>query len=327
MDNYKRSFWLWIGLSFLYGAFFRAAFSQRFAHYVDNLGTGFAYLLSFAFVILVPMAMGYLVIAKAESKRRIKWPLWIFLPWVPVLVGIAVAALMSWEGFICILLFTPIALVMSSLGGVTAGIIARNFRQTAVNLSVAFVLLLPLIISPIEARIPSPSEIRTVENKILIHASSQTIWQNIERVRLIQPNELPFSWNRAMGFPRPLEASLSHEGVGGVRHATFAGNVLFVETIDVWGPQQRLGFSIKADTADIPSTTLDEHVTIGGSYFDVLHGEYILEDRGNGDVVLRLVSKQRLSTHLNWYARLWSESIMSDIQRSILYVIKHRCEL
>jgi hypothetical protein len=152
------------------------------------------------------------------------------------------------------------------------------------------------------------------------------VWRNIERVSKISPSELPRSWNRSIGFPRPIEATLSNEGVGGIRHATFAGNVLFIETIDAWAPQRRLAFSIRADTTSIPPSTLDQHVTIGGSYFDVLHGEYILEPQADGATRLRLISRHRLSTDFNWYAQLWTDAVMRDVQRSILYVVQRRCE-
>ena len=126
--------------------------------------------------------------------------------------------------------------------------------------------------------------------------------------------------------PNPLEATLSHEGVGGVRHATFDGGILFVETIDTWEPQHKLGFSIHADTANIPPTTLDEHVTVGGRFFDVLYGEYVIEPLPGGGVRLHLLSRHRLSTDFNWYAHFWTDAVMRDLQQRILLVVKNRSE-
>ena len=128
-------------------------------------------------------------------------------------------------------------------------------------------------------------------------------------------------------FPNSsVEATLSHEGVGGVRHASFDGGVLFIETIDLWQPQRRLAFSIKAQTAQIPPTTLDEHVTVGGDFFDVLRGEYTLELLPHGTTRLHLESQHRVSTDFNWYAHLWTDAIMADLQNTILLVVKNRCE-
>jgi len=111
-----------------------------------------------------------------------------------------------------------------------------------------------------------------------------------------------------------------------VRRASFAGGVLFTETVDVWEPQQRLAFSIRADSAQIPDTTFDEHMRVGGVYFDVLRGEYRIEQLSDDRVRLHLSSRHRLSTDFNWYAGMWTDAMMSDMQRSILQVIKARCE-
>jgi len=182
------------------------------------------------------------------------------------------------------------------------------------------------MIAPWEQRVLFSKEIHTTENFIDIAAPVPVIWRNIERVRAIQPSELPDSWSHRIGFPDPVEATLSHEGIGGVRRATFTGGVLFIETIDIWQPEQRLAFSIQAQTDKIPPTTLDEHVRVGGPFFDVLHGEYRLEPLSDGVVRLHLSSQQRLSTDFNWYARIWSDATMSDLQGRILKVVKSRCE-
>ena len=165
-----------------------------------------------------------------------------------------------------------------------------------------------------------------VTDEILIHAPATVIWQNIERVPAIAPAELAPNWTHRIGFPRPVEATLSYEGVGGIRHASFERGLMFIETVTVWEPRHRLAFGIRADSASIPTTTLDEHVTIGGRYFDVLAGEYSLEPVANGDTLLHLVSHQRLSTDFNFYAGLWTDAVMQNLQTSILQVIQHRCQ-
>ena len=231
-----------------------------------------------------------------------------------------------WEGFICVVMLSPIALICGSLGGLLAGWVIKPSQPHAATASMLIIALLPMFVGRVEHRFRPVAQVRTVESEVMIRASAGTVWQNIERVRTIEPNELPMSWNRVIGFPRPLQATLSHEGIGGVRHATFAHGVLFIETIDVWEPQQRLGFSIHADSDHIPPTTLDEHVKVGGPYFDVLHGEYVLEPQPGGIVRLRLISRHRVSTDFNWYARMWTDAVMRDVQHSILYVLRNRCE-
>ena len=73
-------------------------------------------------------------------------------------------------------------------------------------------------------------------------------------------------------------------------------------------------------------TTLDEHVKVGGRYFDVLEGEYELGPLAGGDTLLHLSSRVRVSTHFNAYAGFWTDAVMRSIQSSILQVIKQRAE-
>jgi hypothetical protein len=282
------------------------------------------FVMTVAFLLLGPLIMGLLTICRAESRERSSVWQWIFAPWISVLLMMAATALLNIEGAICIVMALPIALVCGSIGGVIGGLIGRQRNLSrAATLGIA---ILPFVLGPAEASINSPDQTRTVSSEIRIHASSATVWRNIERVPPIVPSELHTTWAQRIGFPRPVEATLSYEGVGGVRHASFERGLLFIETVTAWEPERRLAFSIKADTAHIPPTTLDEHVTIGGRYFDVLDGEYRIEPLANGDVLLHLTSQQRLSTNFNFYAGLWTDAVMQSLQTNILQVIQHRCE-
>jgi hypothetical protein len=284
------------------------------------------WVMSVAFVIVVPYTMGYLTVAVPARKGRVGIAQRIFAPWLTVLLVLGGCILTAWEGTICVVMMAPIALLLGSLGGLTAAALVDPANPALAISSMVLLALLPFVVGWTESKITLAPDVRTVESETVIHASPEVVWRNIERVPAIVPGELPKAWNRTIGFPRPVEATLSHEGVGGIRHATFSGNVLFIETIDTWEPGRNLGFSIRADADDIPSTTMDDHVRVGGPYFDVLRGEYVLEAAGDGATRLRLISRHKVATDFNWYAHLWTDAVMRDVQRSILYVIKNRCE-
>jgi hypothetical protein len=319
---HKGNFSLWLGLAvgIVYGAVARIVFTYAKFNEVFVI-------MSIGFIFIVPLTLGFLTVFFGAKQQPRGWAYWIFMPWISCTILMASALLIGWEGSICILMALPIFLLMSTCGGLIAGLYVRRTapKQNSYSLIGVFVLL-PFVFASIEHQFVLPESVRTVETQITINATPQTVWENIERVKAIQPEEQKFSMFHLLGFPRPVEASLSHEGVGGVRHATFEGGVLFVETIDKWEPAQELSFAIKADTKSIPPTTLDEHVTIGGPYFDVLEGTYRIERLNDKQVILHLRSTHRLSTRFNFYAGRWTDYIMNDIQRNILGVIKRRCE-
>jgi hypothetical protein len=303
-------------IAVVYGLTFRLVVGRNWTF---NSGL---WVMTTAFLFGGPLVIGVLTVGGASEALKKKMPFWIFGPWLPTTIVCALVFLFRVEGAICIVMGLPIMLFGSSVGGLIAGLYARKLgRSTTVCIAI-----LPFLLAPAQARLKDPMQFRTVSSEIRIHAPADVVWRNIARVPAISPNELQPNWTHRIGFPRPVEATLSYEGVGGVRHASFEHGLLFIETITAWNPEHRLAFGIHADTANIPPTTLDEHVSVGGRYFDVLDGEYSLESLANGDILLHLTSRQRLSTGFNEYAGFWTDAVMQNLQTSILEVIRHRCE-
>lgn len=283
--------------------------------------------MSLSFLVGVPLALGFITVWFGEYRARYRWARRVLMPWLASVTFLGGCLLLLWEGVICIVLMLPLILVLSSLGGLLAGLIQPLFKKDRSKVGcVAVVALLPFAAAPVEHLRAEAREIRTVENQIDIRADRATVWRNIRSVPRIRPEEHRFNFSHLLGFPRPVEARLQGTGVGAVRYASFERGVLFIETITEWKDEDRLVFSIKADTEHIPPTTFDEHVTVGGPYFDVLEGTYQIEDRGGGVIRLHLSSRQRLSTGFNAYTHLWTEYLMSDLQGYILQIIKRRCE-
>ena len=283
--------------------------------------------MSTAFIFGVPFALGFVTIWFGDPENKVRWWHCISLPWIAGLLCLLCALALVWEGIICVIIWLPLVLILSSFGGLVAGICHRLFKaKRDRTYCVVVIALLPFLAAPLEQFRSAASEIRTVNTQIRIHASERVVWEQIKTVPLIGEREQSFSFSHLLGFPRPLEARLAGEGVGAVRYATFERGVLFVETITEWDEPHRLSFSIRADSEHIPPSTFDEHVTIGGKYFDVLTGTYWIEAAGSGDVILHLASDQRLSTRFNFYSHFWTEYLMADLQNYILKIIKRRCE-
>lgn len=309
--EFKRRNLLILGaaIGFFYGVGLRLLANSNVTHLA---------VMTLGFTCFMPFAMGCITVYFAEIGEPQRVRTWIWLPWVPLLAALGATMLALLEGLICVMMFAPLAMALASLGGLVGGLAARLIRSNrAKRVTMACVMALPLVTAPWEKHVLYCLEERQVENVIDIKASPEVIWHNIASVRAIRPDELPTSWSHRIGFPDPVEATLSREGVGGVRNATFAGGLYFLETVDVWEPRHWLGFTIAAQTDLIPPTTLDEHVRVGGPYFDVLRGEYRLEPLGNGTMRLHLSSRHRISTDFNWYAHLWTDAVMSDLQKRV----------
>ena len=330
LRHYRRHL-LAIAFGVAYGIFIRLLYLPHPAPGSHALGPSSPlfptdlWVMTTGFLIVVPFVMGWLTIAETSSDREFHWVRWIFLPWAAVLLADLGLLLALVEGLICLVFAIPITLFVSSIGGISAGFFHRR-KYLHSRTTTACLAVVPLLVSFLEMRVAPSLEVRTVETSITIHASVESVWKNIKSVPAIRPSEIKPNWTHRIGFPLPVEATLDRDGIGGIRHATFQGGLLFIETIDRWEPNHVIAFSIAADTEHIPPGTLDDHVTIGGRYFDVLNGEYRLEPMPDGSILLHLSSQERLSTDFNAYAALWTDAVMRNLQQSILEVVKHRCE-
>jgi len=279
--------------------------------------------MSITFLFLLPSISGFLFVYFSKPEKAAKITYRVFFPWIPMLIFFLITLLVSLEGWACWIMVLPIFLVASSIGGLLGG--WRKTRKQG-KMKVSLIVLLPLFLAPMESLIgviPGTYEANTY---IDIDAPAERVWSEVVRVRQI-PAEQDSGWlTRFLGFPRPLSAELDFEGVGAKREAIFTNGLVFHETVKEYKHQQRMVFSIKAYPHEIPAATMDEHVVIGGKYFDVLEGTYELQAIGENRYRLFLSSRFQLNTTFNFYAGWWAKWIMKDIQNNILRVEKARAE-
>lgn len=306
-----------IGIPVLY------ALIMRFVFGVKDWEGAFA-MMSVTFLFLLPFVVGAITVylSKAQSTHALAYR--IFAPWIPVMVFFLITFVLSVEGWPCLVMILPIFLIAASLGGILGGYLKRRKRGN--NAQISLLALLPLIVSPMENAIGiTPTEYKAY-TYIDIHAPANKIWPHVTRVSEITADEDRGKLTRLLGFPRPIKAELDHEGVGAYREAIFENGLVFHETVTAYENEKRMSFSIKALPHEIPITTLDEHLVVGGKYFDVLDGTYELEKLNDTTHRLHLYSCFKLTTTFNFYASWWAGLIMKDIQNNILQIEKHRAE-
>ena len=317
MNDRLRTCLIVIGIAALYGLVCRLAFT---AEPLEQ----WLRIVSVSFIYLAPASIGALV-CFVGSKLDRPTDFWaVIAPAITMAILLFGSILFKLEAFLCALVASPIAIAMASTGGWLMSLVLKRINRDRLPLSLA--VLLPFAVSPIEQIWEAPHETRSMRNAVTIHASPETIWQHIQQVEAIKPDELPNQWIYLLDFPRPIAATLDKPGVGGRRLATFERNVSFFEVVTEWQPFERLSFTIEADPAFVPHTAFDQHIIVGGRFYDVLDGTYEIEPLQGGKCILHLSSTHRLSTQFNWYTGWWSEWVMNQIQGSILEVIRKRCE-
>lgn len=275
--------------------------------------------MSFGYAFALPFVLGMIAASGLRPQRGVGASVCAGLLTAAVCLLLAFAV--GWEGSICLVMMAPLYFVMALVGALIGHRVRRRRYSGRTTLAIA---VLPLLSAGAEPSLATPTDTRSVHNQIDIHAARHVVWREIVRVRKI--DEPQRSWFFSLGFPRPVEATLTHEGIGGVRHASFERGLVFFETIKEWQPERSFRFAIEVDPNHTPLTTLDAHVTVGGQFFDVLEGGYQIETVDSEHLRLHLDSQHRISTRFNFYTSLWSDALMSEIQQNILTVIKQRAE-
>ena len=240
-------------------------------------------------------------------------------------LGLLICLAAKFEAAICIIMGAPILYMGAIWGGFIAHLLLPR-NSDDYRLHVTFIVFLPFILAYVEGSLSWPTQIKAIENTITIQAPAELIWPEIASVSAISPKEIENRWIYLIGFPKPISATLDREGVGGVRTATFERGVSFFEVVTLWERPHKLSFTIHADPNFIPHTAFDQHIIVGGRFYDVLDGNYEVEPLSPTVSKLHLTSHHKLGTRFNAYAGWWSEKIMDQIQGSILEVIRTRAE-
>ena len=150
--------------------------------------------------------------------------------------------------------------------------------------------IVPFVLVPLETLLPLHDAKRATVTAIEIAAPPHVVWEYVVSVDTIRAAERARALYTTIGFPAAVTATLDHPRLGAIRRASFARNVVFTETITDWADSELLRFTIKPNTGEIPATSLDRHVTVGGDYFEVLSGMYELESLGDTATRLTLTS-------------------------------------
>ncbi len=309
-------------LGALYGFGMRLGLSG--AIFGPTVGHLFPTALSLAFLVLMPMAVGAIAVYCGDEQQRRSLGYQLSAPLLDICVFLGLTALGMLEGAICIAMALPIFLLMGMAGGVLMGLLLRLFRGR--GSVVGCFAALPFLAAPLQNPDGYRTEIREVRLQTTIHAEPAVIFGNIKNVRDIRPEELGSSWVYSIGVPRPQEGLTEVTPQGEVRWSRWSQGVRFRENILAQIPERSILWDFHFDEASIPPGVLDEHVRIGGRYFDLVDTRYDIEPLGGGDCRLSLTAHYRVTTGFNAYAALWAGGMLRAAGGTVLNVYKHRSE-
>nr|GFB83588.1 hypothetical protein [Tanacetum cinerariifolium] len=231
---------------------------------------------SVSYIFGLPVVLGAIPVLFSSREQLANYQVYLVAPWLITLLVFCLGLVSGLEGLLCLVVIVGPFMVLGSLGAFLVRMVRlRREPQTSLYVSL-LVLLLPLAAGLLEQQVTATDHIYTVVTTREIAAPAAVVWPRIQSVRHIQRAEIRPHFVHLVGVPRPLDGHLDYMAVGGVRHITWEKGLHFQERITRWQPGRGFAYDIKVDATSIPPHTLDEHVVVGGRYFDVLRGSYTL---------------------------------------------------
>lgn len=302
----------------LFGILLRLMFSGRPGSNWSAMAGGF--------IFCAPLAIGALTVYLAERQRRRRWGYYFYAPFIATMLFVCGTLVIMVEGIICAIVIVPMFAVMGGLGGLVMGLVCRLTRwprQAAYCLGAV-----PLLLGLAGDLLPTPVAHRSVERSMLIQASPEVVWRLINAATDIRADEVGDAWAFRIGAPMPVSGITRDAPEGGhVRSMVWTRGVRFegVVTAADWQPQRYVRWAYRFTADSFPQGSLDDHVVMGGHYFDLVDTTYTLQPQGAG-TLLRMQVRYRISTQFNLYADWVAQWLLGDFSDVILRFYRRRSE-
>ena len=276
-----------------------------------------------SFIYLVPILVGAVTVYIAETRQRRTWTYYFWAPFLANVIFVVGTLLILVEGGICAILIVPLFALLGSLGGLLMGIVCRTTnwpKQTLYSFAV-----LPLVFGGLEASVPLPERLSSIERTVIIHAAPSEVWRQIHNAHDIKPEEVSLAWAYRIGVPMPLAGVTQQTPTGLVRKITMGKGIHFDQVVAEWQENKYVRWTYRFDDDSFPPRALDDHVKIGGLYFDFKDTSYTLTPRGEGtELTLRM--QYRVSTQFNWYADAVARLLLGNVEEVLLDFYRQRSE-
>lgn len=265
-------------------------------------------ILVYAEFVIVPLLMG-IICAWCWKGLEVKSRVLVLLSCLNGLIGVLLSAVFLGEGAICLLIVSPLIFCFI-ITGVFIGRAMFKKRNQNLNVSVLSLLFMLFLVDSVSEH----QYENLVSDVIIVNAPPKEVWKHVVAFDRIEKKEN--YWLFKMGMPSPVAASVDgyYEGAG--RKCIFSNGYIFDEKMVTYKPAQNLTF-------DIVKQPRDPEIM---GHIDLLRGQFILKDNGNGTTTLTGNSWYKLYVFPVWYYDLWAKSITRNVHLRVMDHIKFLSE-
>lgn len=280
-------------------------------------------MLTTAFLLFLPFSLGAIIeyVKSLKSPNSLKQT---FFQQIYIVLGIiVVGAVILREGVICLIMAAPIFLLCTTLGATSMHFLCRRLWKPYNKVySIGLLPLLGLFLLPDLSQYHNG----VTRQEIIVNAPIHDVFASINNIQQIQPNEIKYSPIFTMGFPKPISGMTEQTDDGLIRQIYWQRGIHFQEKIIQSHAPTQLAWTYIFTPESFPKGSLDDHLKMGGAYFNLLTTDYQLDAVNPQQTKMVLIIDYRLSTEVNWYADLWTRYVLNEFSDVVLNIYKRRLE-
>lgn len=224
-------------------------------------------------------------------------------------IAIFMSSIFLGEGIICLIIVSPLILSFV-IAGAFLGRAMFKRKNNTLNISIIGLLIAVFVIDSVSEHHYE----NMVSDTITINASPDHIWKNVVAFKRIK--EKNKYWLFKIGMPSPVESTVDGYYLGAKRKCIFSNGYTFDEKIVTYEVDKNLTFAVTNQPRD-PEIM---------GHIDILQGQFLLKDNGNGTTTLTGNSWYKLYVFPTWYYDIWAQSVTRNVHLRVMEHIKELSE-
>jgi len=290
--------------------------------YSGNPGESYSAMM-WSFIYLSPVVVGMATVYAAERQHRQTWAFYFWAPFLANVLYVVGSLLFLFEGLICAILIVPFFSIIGMAGGLLMGLICRltNWPRS----SFYSIAALPLLLGGLGGEPRPAQELESLHREVLVQAPADQVWRHLMNADDIAPEEVDSAWMYRIGVPTPLAGTTVQTPTGLMREVRMGKGIHFQQHSSDWEEGRRVHWRYRFGPDSVPPRALDDHVRIGGHYFDLAGTTYTLTPQGDA-TLLAIRMDYRVSTAFDWYAKPIARWLIGDFSEVILGFYRERSE-
>jgi hypothetical protein len=262
----------------------------------------------FSDFIIIPILMGIICAFFWRNLRLPRLQHFLFTA-IAALLAIGLSYLFLGEGIICLIIVSPLLCGMALAGSYVGRAMFKRNNNT-LNASVIGTLFFLFVIDCFSKHYYENKVVDT----IVVNAPPSEVWKYVAEYEPIKKKS--DYWLFRAGMPSPVASTVDSYCQGAGRKCIFSNGYVFDEIMTVYKPNEELTF-------DITHQPRDPEIM---GHIDILRGQFLLKDNGDGTTTLTGTSWYRLYVFPTWYYDLWAESLTRNVHLRVMEQIKYLSE-